>query len=442
MLTPLQAKKIEYIVLKLKNAVSQTDIINWLDNFKKEEWNNALEVLSYLDYFDANSILSHYESKLVSIVNEIESSHKKIKNDCKVSTPKTIEEKSKIRHLKKQLKKGLNKTIIHSVGTYGKSGTAMMYYATHIPSYKKLKIEPIKSLTNLSIKNSYFPVHIILLDDFIGTGESVVSYINESLLFFLKKNNITQVKLYILSVIIQEEGIEHIKEQSLIQNIKFYGEVRRKAFSSKDSVFGYRPRMLVIREFCYRYGLGLYKHSSFVKKKRIETEYPLGYKNSQSLTVFAHTTPNNTLPIIWSSKNGWHPIFPRNSSERISQSKELKKQSLIWISIAEKLDLSRLFNRDVNVYSTENIKLICYIRLLKLGLDRLSIGIKLNLSEDEMNELINIGFNRNMLTKTGELASYGAQLYNEITKEIKRKVDRTFLPNDLIYLPKRFRGKV
>lgn len=80
--------------------------------------------------------------------------------------------------------------------------------------------------------------------------------------------------------------------------------------------------------------------------------------------------------------------------------------------------------------------------MLKTGLNRISIGIKLNLSETEMDELIDIGFKRKILTKTGELAGYGAQLYNEITKEMKRKVDRTFLPNEVIYLPKKFRGKV
>lgn len=440
MLTAQQAKKIEYIVLKLKNAISQIDIVNWLSNFKEDEWNIAIEVLSHLDYFDADNISSHYEDKLVEIINEIRDYHTNIENWIKDIRTKSIEEKSKKKHLKKKLRIGFNKPFIHPVGKYGKSGTAMMYYATHIPSYKKLKVDAIKSIKNLTIKNLHYPIHIILLDDFIGTGKSVVDYINEEIFPICKKSNVPKIRLYILSVIIHEDGIEYINKNSLIDNLKFYGQIRRKAFSQKGSVFGYRPRMLAIREFCYKYGIGLNKHFDYQKKEEID--YPLGYMNSQSLTVFAHTTPNNTLPIIWSNKNKWHPIFPRSTTERISQSKELKKSALMWISIAEKLELSNLFNRSTNVYSTENVKLICYIKLLKTGLNRISIGIKLNLSEIEMDELIDIGFRRKVLTKTGELAGYGAQLYNEITKEMKRKIDRTFLPNEVIYLPKRFRGKV
>ena len=40
-------------------------------------------------------------------------------------------------------------------------------------------------------------------------------------------------------------------------------------------------------------------------------EHPLGYKDGQLLIGFYHNTPNNTLPIFWSSTTSWNPIFKR-----------------------------------------------------------------------------------------------------------------------------------
>jgi len=44
----------------------------------------------------------------------------------------------------------------------------------------------------------------------------------------------------------------------------------------------------------------------------------LGYDDSQSLIVFPHNTPNNTLPIIWAGNKNekeigvpWNPIWER-----------------------------------------------------------------------------------------------------------------------------------
>lgn len=58
---------------------------------------------------------------------------------------------------------------------------------------------------------------------------------------------------------------------------------------------------------CQKYGEKLYP------------KHPLGYDDSQLLIAFEYNTPNNTLPIIWSSTNNessnietiWHPIFER-----------------------------------------------------------------------------------------------------------------------------------
>ena len=43
----------------------------------------------------------------------------------------------------------------------------------------------------------------------------------------------------------------------------------------------------------------------------LERRHPLGYGDTQSAVVFYQSCPNNTLPILWSAKGGWSPLFPR-----------------------------------------------------------------------------------------------------------------------------------
>jgi hypothetical protein len=47
---------------------------------------------------------------------------------------------------------------------------------------------------------------------------------------------------------------------------------------------------------------------------RLQTAHPLGYRDAQLLLGFAYNTPDNTLPIIWSSGTKefpWTPVFRR-----------------------------------------------------------------------------------------------------------------------------------
>lgn len=80
---------------------------------------------------------------------------------------------------------------------------------------------------------------------------------------------------------------------------------RNKCFSDQSILFHKFPDLRnPIRDFCSHYGSKVYK------------QYPLGYKDGQYLFGFFYNTPNNTLPIFWSSKDGWIPIFERKEKFR------------------------------------------------------------------------------------------------------------------------------
>jgi len=48
-----------------------------------------------------------------------------------------------------------------------------------------------------------------------------------------------------------------------------------------------------------------------LNKNRIKTQYPLGWGSLATTYAFSFSTPNNTLPIFWSSMNGWPSLLDR-----------------------------------------------------------------------------------------------------------------------------------
>lgn len=128
-------------------------------------------------------------------------------------------------------------------------------------------------------------------------------------------------------------GVNVVKEYATVHIPK--SNIFKKAFSSKASYFGYR-NYEGHRNFCYEHGSKLVTP----KKSKSEKDNVLGFGNSQSLISFSYGTPNNTLPIIWANKDGWIPLIPRFSIDRISNSKNLRK------SISHELSILREFGSD------------------------------------------------------------------------------------------------
>lgn len=49
---------------------------------------------------------------------------------------------------------------------------------------------------------------------------------------------------------------------------------------------------------------------------RLLRSFPLGYGDAQILLAFSYNTPNNTLPIFWSDRLRWYPLFLRYGKKR------------------------------------------------------------------------------------------------------------------------------
>lgn len=435
-----QIKAIDSWVLKNENFTSQLRVRNWLEQFDFEEWDLAIKALSKVEYYSIDSMMLSFNNGLQNIIRERELFEEKISEKIKAMPEDTLANKKLKKHYQKQRNTGQNDVQILAIGKPGKSGSNMLYYIYHSPDFEKSNFKILNHVKDININNENNFLHLVLVDDFLGSGNSTRLFINNKVFPELSEKGIKKVRIYILCVTYMKDAKKHILKFSEIRNISFFGTKRVAAFSNIHSPFGYRQSMLPVREFCYKYGIKIYTHSSYVSGIKTSTQYPLGYKNSQSLIVFEHTVPNNTLPIFWSTQNNWIPLFPRVISARLNELSKLRNEAKIWISIAANIGFKNIFGG--NKYSSENIKLFCCIRLMKKHSQKLTIAQKMGISDFEMNDVILNGINRGILVDEKSLTEYGEKLYSEILKKagIKKKPVPP-LYQEILYIPKTFRGK-
>jgi len=147
---------------------------------------------------------------------------------------------------------------------------------------------------------------LIFIDDFIGTGKSITTFLNElledaNLVNYINHNNII---VYIIAV----SGYASAKD-SLLKKIKKINDFNihicdvldesNRAFSENNDLFKSSGERLKANDLAFKFG------------ERLEKNHPLGYSDSQSLVVFERSCPNNTLPIIWKENKKWSPLFRR-----------------------------------------------------------------------------------------------------------------------------------
>lgn len=131
---------------------------------------------------------------------------------------------------------------------------------------------------------------IILIDDFIGTGNTADEVLN----FFVNKEKLnSNNNICILTLIAQNRGISFLQEKynvevltSLIQDMSITDYYGIEAQSKKEII----ERM----------------SKSLKIKKDI-----FGYENSEALVCILNKSPNNTLPIFWHETKANPAPFPR-----------------------------------------------------------------------------------------------------------------------------------
>lgn len=143
---------------------------------------------------------------------------------------------------------------------------------------------------------------IVLIDDFIGSGDTIITYMNTNIVHLRGK------KIVIIIIEILDTTIGKIKEYCRDNGLEldmFYHCKQVKAFTHNH----------------------IFKNEEVLNSKGIikaleiniwgkENRNILGYAASECLLAFWRNTPNNTLSAFWYEKDStWKGVFPRKNED-------------------------------------------------------------------------------------------------------------------------------
>jgi hypothetical protein len=412
---------LDVISARLKNFVSPLDILKWLNNFEEKELKYAIDIASNLTVFTTYEIEEIINTGLFNFYPTLK------KNEI---------------------------LIIHPVGNFGKSGSMVTYFFQKTDYYHKnrSKVLMLPVLENYSyeVDKSY---KLILLDDFIGSGNTVIKYFRKSIDPI--KQNFKEIGF--IGIAAMELGYNKLK--FLFSKLEIpKSNIFKKAFSSEASYFGYR-NYIHHRELSYKYGKKLTNPTKIKSDGTEKYGKALGYENSQALVAFSHGSPNNTLPIIWANKNDWTPLIPRFFSDKISVSKKFRKSISYELSILKEFGSQNLRNEFFSIeikkgkkifssVSKIDFSLYAIIKLSRSGFNETSICQRLGILTKDYEEILEIGKTRGLFENGSNLTLFGLELYQDAKKCIERKKRNFeyekadyFKIRKINYLPNQFNGK-
>jgi hypothetical protein len=259
--------RIAQTVIPGEYAATLNRIVRWFDNFAPSEYDDALLLLRNVHVLSAEDVAA-----LIEVVGQ------------------------EVRNL---FNGDLRRVVFSGLGnSLGSSGSQFLYLLRQ----------------KLALREGHFPLDyhrlrdgvesIVFVDDMIGSGDQARTFCERHL------QNVTATKYY-CSLVALRRGMESLRARSgfkLVFAAKILDDSAR-AFSPESRMFGDDTTRLRVMAMAKRYGEALYPKG------------PLGYDDGQSMIVFSHNTPNNTLPIIWASPRNektvgvpWSPLWERRKS--------------------------------------------------------------------------------------------------------------------------------
>lgn len=387
---------------RFDEQISEADILAWLYNFEESDWGTALTLLNQVSFYSETRCANVLEDGL----NQIIKSHPRMA------------------------------IAIYPIGGIGKSGGVMAY---HINKLKDRFSHILLSFVDNNFSyDENTPYLVVLLDDFLGSGGSACKLLDK-----ITPNIPQGSAIACLCVAYMQKAGTMLSER----NVTVYGDVHQPAFVRRHSVFGYPPRMKVVRDFALKYGANLYPKKQYVEGMDLYIG-PLGYANCQSLVCFDHTTPNNTLPILWESKRRldnskkWTPLFPRRLFDRTRRDDSYERLKYKWISIAQRISHGNI-NRPFNDFGRKSIQLIGLLHGKYHKRSEAYICILLEITHAEYVQLCAYAVQRNLLKENGQLTDEGLKTYASIRKkefETKPLVLDMIEEKDYVYIPHEFLG--
>ena len=402
-------KRIEDIVsVRFYNQITPYDVIRWLFNFDDEDVELAVQLLEHVVFLRDDDVKGRLYEQVMKLP------------------------KDRTKH-------------IVPLGKPGKSGAAISYWIHGLMKRNDLQCMNFHSSVEafISYRNSVawetLNDVVVYVDDFIGCGGSVVDALSleENIVRPEVLSDASSGRLYVVAAVVMDNGYSEITKD--ISGAIILGDSYCKGFDPHKKVFGSYFKTKAVREMCYKYGAQLYKGC------------PLGYKNTQSLVLMQHSSPNNTVPVLWSDNQyqgrKWIPLVPRNNILKIKRAYTDRTSVYRWLSCLKKIivggneyvDFSLLFTK-----SNFNLVfiLICLIRRKSEAFIYNTMGISLV----EMDSLWQEGIDKKIWDSKHKPTSLALNEYKDAIKRYKLLRDegmqefRIWDEKDNIYIPETFSG--
>jgi hypothetical protein len=297
---------------KWKEGIDQ----DWLNNFMdtdedimERERLNMLYLLSKFMYFGNEEL----RQLLLSLYRDL--FKYPIVESIRMSNSDTIDTK----FIERTFENELNATRFLGVGNPSESGVHMLYYfrqecklskqyfinTSEIFTTNKITEEypgkTIRTYLKSEISNKDVKRYVFI-DDFCGSGSQATDYL-KNLVENMKFENPT-LEINYLMLFSTEYGINEVRKLGVFNIVEsvFTIDETFKTFSEESRYFKVTPDALIEKAFsratALKYGTNLFNP-------------PFGYGNCELLLGLYHNTPDNSLPIFWSERNDWKPIFKR-----------------------------------------------------------------------------------------------------------------------------------
>lgn len=136
---------------------------------------------------------------------------------------------------------------------------------------------------------------LLLIDDFVGSGKTVIETCKEYLSERYTGEAINPVNIKVVSIAAQKEGIQRVKDElgiDVISNIILNKGITEN-YTQPDST----QKLLMMESIGKRLG--------------VSDDIYYGYEKSESLITFMNKTPNNTFPVYWHETRSKIAPFPR-----------------------------------------------------------------------------------------------------------------------------------
>ena len=272
--------------------------------------------------------------------------------------------------------------------------------------------------------------HIVILDDFVGSGERVRKFIQS----LLRTDSVKSwrwkgyIKFHIVAYGITEYGRKNILKslgrKTVADGISFYDTGLTLTLDQMVD----KSTLACLENVCVKYG----------KRAKMKWNFIKGFHGKLGSIVFTHGCPNNAAGILWNSTLDWKPLFPNRAiPQKILEQfvgKPRIEECSILLSNLDAADLAR--SKAFLKGSNEEHSLLLVLSAIKKKFRKgHQISLATNIPKLKVEKLLERCREFGLLDKNNILTPSGRHGLRSASK-LKLVEDIHCLPTDELYFPR------